>query len=61
MVSGEFEMIIGDEVKIIRVGDFYYILLNVIYGCICIKFGILIDVFSFLWEDFFVWVFDLYD
>lgn len=53
MVSGEFEMMIGDEVKIIKVGDFYYIFFYVMYGCICIKFGVLIDVFSFVWEDFF--------
>lgn len=50
--SGEFEMIIGDDVRIIKGGDFFYIFLYVMYGCVCKQFGILIDVFSFVREDF---------
>lgn len=50
--SGEFEMTIGDEVKIIKGGDSYYIPPHVMHGCTCLKDGILIDVFSPHREDF---------
>ncbi|MEL6624376.1 MAG: cupin domain-containing protein [Bacteroidota bacterium] len=50
--SGEFEMTIGDQVKIIRGGDSYYIPPMVMHGCTCIKEGRLIDVFSPHREDF---------
>ncbi len=51
--SGEFEMTIGDEVKIIKSGDSYYIPPHVMHGCVCKKDGVLIDVFSPHREDFF--------
>ncbi|MEM9822736.1 MAG: cupin domain-containing protein, partial [Bacteroidota bacterium] len=44
--SGEFEMTIGDQVKMIKGGDSYYIPPMVMHGCKCIKPGKLIDVFS---------------
>ena len=50
--SGEFEMTIGDQVKIIKAGDSYYIPPFVMHGCTCIKAGKLIDVFSPVREDF---------
>ncbi len=50
--SGEFEMTIGDDVRIIRHGDSYYIPPHVMHGCVCRKPGILIDVFSPAREDF---------
>jgi quercetin dioxygenase-like cupin family protein len=50
--SGEFEMTIGDEVKIIKGGDSYYIPPHVMHGCVCKKDGVLIDVFSPAREDF---------
>lgn len=50
--SGEFEMTIGEEVKIIKGGDSYYIPPFVMHGCTCIKPGKLIDVFSPVREDF---------
>ena len=50
--SGEFEMTIGDEIKIIRGGDSYYIPPHIIHGCVCVKPGVLIDVFSPAREDF---------
>ncbi len=50
--SGEFEMTIGEEVKIIKGGDSYYIPPMVMHGCTCIKAGRLIDVFSPMREDF---------
>lgn len=50
--SGEFEMTIGDDVRIITGGDSFYIPPHVMHGCVCKKPGILIDVFSPAREDF---------
>jgi quercetin dioxygenase-like cupin family protein len=50
--SGAFEMTIGDEKKIIRKGDGYYVPPHVVHGCVCIEDGMLIDVFSPMREDF---------
>lgn len=50
--SGEFEMTIGDEVRIIKGGDSYYIPPHIMHGCTCLKDGVLIDVFSPHREDF---------
>lgn len=50
--SGVFEMTIGDEKRIIRKGDGYYVPPHAIHGCVCIEEGVLIDVFSPYREDF---------
>lgn len=50
--SGEFEMTIGDDIRIIRGGDSYYIPPHIMHGCVCKKEGVLIDVFSPAREDF---------
>lgn len=50
--SGVFEMTIGDEKKIIRKGDGYYVPPHVLHGCVCLEPGLLVDVFSPLREDF---------
>jgi quercetin dioxygenase-like cupin family protein len=50
--SGVFEMTIGDEKKIIRKGDGYYVPPHVVHGCVCLEPGMLIDVFSPHREDF---------
>jgi quercetin dioxygenase-like cupin family protein len=50
--SGEFEMTIGEEVKIICKGDGYYVPPDTMHGCRCLKAGLLIDAFSPLREDF---------
>lgn len=50
--SGAFEMTIGEEKKIIRKGDGYYVQPNVIHGCVCLEAGTLVDAFSPLREDF---------
>lgn len=50
--SGAFEMTIGDEKKIIKKGDGYYVPPNVPHGCVCLEPGILIDAFSPHREDF---------
>lgn len=52
VASGEFEMTIGDDIRIIREGDSYYIPPHEMHGCVCKKPGILIDIFSPAREDF---------
>ncbi|MCF6296901.1 MAG: cupin domain-containing protein [Flavobacteriaceae bacterium] len=52
VVSGEFELTIGEETKTIKGGDAFYIPPNVLHGAICRKSGVLIDVFSPIREDF---------
>lgn len=52
VVSGEFELTIGEETKMMKGGDAFYIPPNVLHGAICKKSGILIDVFSPIREDF---------
>ena len=50
--SGEFKMRIGEEEKVLKGGDSFYIPPHVMHGCICTKPGVLIDVFSPAREDF---------
>lgn len=50
--SGVFEVEIGDEKKILKGGDAFYIPPNVVHGAVCIEDGVLIDVFSPMREDF---------
>lgn len=52
-IEGEFEYTVGDETKIIGVGDSVYIPSNVLHGCRVLgERGVLIDVFSPQREDF---------
>jgi quercetin dioxygenase-like cupin family protein len=50
--SGVFEMTIGNDKKIIRKGDGYYVPPDTIHGCVCLEAGMLVDVFSPHREDF---------
>lgn len=50
--SGVFEMVIGNETKIIRKGDGYYVPPDISHGCICLEAGMLVDAFSPMREDF---------
>ncbi|UOY04853.1 cupin domain-containing protein [Muricauda sp. SCSIO 64092] len=50
--SGEFELTIGDETKMMKGGDAFYIPPHILHGAICKKPGVLIDVFSPIREDF---------
>ena len=52
VISGSFEVTIGDETKILNGGDAFYIPPNVMHGAICLEDGVLIDVFSPIREDF---------
>ena len=50
--SGVFEVEIGDEKKILRGGDAFYIPPNTMHGAVCLEPGVLIDIFSPMREDF---------
>jgi quercetin dioxygenase-like cupin family protein len=50
--SGEFELTIGEEKKVLKTGDGFYVPPNTLHGSVCIKPGVLMDVFSPLREDF---------
>lgn len=53
VVSGKFELTIGDETKMMEGGDSFYIPPHKMHGAICKEKGVLIDVFSPIREDFF--------
>ena len=50
--SGVFEVEIGNEKKILTIGDVFYIPPNVIHGAVCLEPGVLLDAFSPMREDF---------
>lgn len=50
--SGVFEVEIGDEKRVLRGGDAFYIPPNTMHGAVCMEAGVLIDVFSPMREDF---------
>ncbi len=50
--SGAFKLTIGDETRILKGGDSFYIPPHVMHGAICTEAGVLIDVFSPIREDF---------
>lgn len=52
VVSGRFELQIGEEKKILSGGDAYYIEPDLLHGCVCLEEGMLIDVFSPMRADF---------
>lgn len=52
VVSGVFEVTVGDVTKTLKTGDGFYVPPNVMHGAINKEGGILIDVFSPHREDF---------
>ncbi len=54
VVSGKFEVTIGNEIKIIQPGDGFYAEPSMSHSCKCLETGILIDVFTPIREDFLV-------
>lgn len=52
VASGKFELTIGDETKLLKEGDSFYVPPHVVHGAVCIESGLLIDVFSPMREDF---------
>ena len=52
VASGIFEITVGGEMKTLKEGDVYFITSDVLHGVVCLKDGILIDVFHPMREDF---------
>lgn len=52
VVKGEFEVQVGEEKRILKAGDAFFVEPNAPHGAVCLKEGILIDVFSPCREDF---------
>jgi len=52
VVSGKFEVTIGEKTQILHQGDGFFVEPNLIHGAVCLEAGILIDVFSPVREDF---------
>ena len=50
--SGEFAVTIGEETKVLRTGDAYYIPPHVPHGATALQAGVLLDMFSPIREDF---------
>jgi quercetin dioxygenase-like cupin family protein len=52
VVSGSFELRIGDQTEILGPGDGYYVAPDELHGCVCLEEGVLIDTFSPVRADF---------
>ena len=52
VASGKFEVSIGDETKVLKEGDGYFVPPDVIHGVVCLEDGILIDSFNPARADF---------
>ena len=50
--KGVFEVHINDEIKILPTGNSFYVPPNAPHGVLCLKAGVLIDMFSPMREDF---------
>lgn len=52
VAEGEFEFTIGAEKKVVKKGDTMLKQNGVEHGCICLKKGVLLDIFTPMREDF---------
>jgi quercetin dioxygenase-like cupin family protein len=52
VVSGEFEFNVGGDKKILRAGDSVYEQSDIVHGVVCLKAGLLLDVFTPCRRDF---------
>jgi quercetin dioxygenase-like cupin family protein len=52
VVSGEFQFTIGDKTKIVKAGDTMLKQNEVTHGCVCLKEGKLLDIFTPYRKDF---------
>ena len=52
VVSGVFEFEINGEKRIVKAGDTMLKLNGVEHGCVCLKEGVLLDIFNPMREDF---------
>ncbi len=52
LVSGSFEVTIGNEKKIQKAGDAYYLQSNIEHGVVALEDSLLVDIFTPAREDF---------
>ena len=52
LISGKFELTIGEQKEILSAGDGYYVAPNKPHGCVCLEAGVLIDTFTPMRADF---------
>jgi quercetin dioxygenase-like cupin family protein len=52
VLSGKFEVQIGNETKVLQQGDCFFVNPNTLHGAICLEDGALLDLFSPVREDF---------
>lgn len=52
VVSGVFEFTIGDESRIVCVGDSLLKKDGIVHGCVCLEDGILLDIFTPMRQEF---------
>lgn len=52
VISGEFKFTIGDTTKIVKTGDSMLKVDEVMHGCVCLKEGMLLDIFTPFRADF---------
>ena len=52
VASGEFEFVIGEEKRVVTQGDTLCKQDGVEHGCVCLKAGVLVDLFTPMREDF---------
>ncbi len=50
--SGVFEVTVDGKKQILKKGDAFYVPSNVMHGAVCLKSGVLIDMFTPMREDF---------
>lgn len=50
--SGAFTVHIGNETRVLKGGDFYYIPSDVVHGVVALEAGVLIDVFTPMRAEF---------
>ncbi len=53
VISGKYEVKVGNETRILEAGDGFYAEPDVMHGLVCLEAGELIDVFSPIREDFY--------
>ena len=52
IVSGKFELTIGDKKQVLEAGDGYYVEPDELHGAVCLEAGVLIDCFMPMRADF---------
>ncbi|MDN8600746.1 cupin domain-containing protein [Citrobacter enshiensis] len=52
VLAGEFEFTIGEETQVVTQGDTLYKRPHIMHGCVCLKAGKLLDIFTPIREDF---------